>query len=634
MNRINILESRVFNRIAAGEVVERPASVVKELVENSIDAGAKNITIEIEGGGISKISVSDNGCGIFYDDLVSAFLPHATSKVKEVEDLESIKTLGFRGEALASIGAVSEVVLISKTADSEFGGRIEISGGNMGKPVQYGSADGTYITVSNLFFNIPARAKFLKKPKSEETQITDIVSRFILANPGICFKYIVDGKQVYLSTGRGREEALFAVYHKEGSQGTLPLDFDFGNIKISGFIGKPNFSKPNKTYQTLIVNGRYVVNSTVAAAIYNAYGDFLMKRQYPFYVIYLDLDFDSVDVNVHPNKLDVRFENGNLIYSKIFEAVNRTLFGITPIISHESEDIIKKIEQKTETQISFALRPQIERREEVLIGENAGANVKNLGEIVASKTENNLKSDEDLKVREIFSTLSSLSDGKSELHNSVSFGSKLFEELSNKYDSAQQSLDISNSPKIVGKVFETYLIIEYKDSMILVDQHAAHERILYDKFKAEIERKIVAKQDLLVPYILKTNHIESEFIESKIDVLAELGFDVEPFGNLSFKVSSTPFVFGEINIHEFFNEFLSNIKVSKAISKVEIIKDQIAQHACKSAVKGGDALSESEIVKLLSNISKEKIVLLCPHGRPVAIQITKSEIEKWFKRIV
>lgn len=632
MKRINILESRVFNRIAAGEVVERPASVIKELVENSIDAGAKNITIEIEGGGISKISVSDNGCGILFDDLVSAFLPHATSKVRDVEDLDSIKTLGFRGEALASIGAVSEVVLISKTADSNFGGRIEIAGGNIGKPLQYGSADGTYITVSNLFFNIPARAKFLKKPKSEETQITDIISRFILANPDICFKYIVEGKQVYLSTGRGREDALFAVYGKEGTQGSLALNYDFGDIKISGFIGKPTFSKPNKTYQTLIINGRYVVNSTVAAAVFNAYGDFLMKRQYPFFVLYLDLDFESVDVNVHPNKLDVRFENGNRIYSKIFEAINRTLFDITPIVSYESNLSEQKIEHKSKPSLSHVSNSETEKTDFVS-DEKSDAIRNNLINAENTKPES-LDSEESLRVREIFSTMSTLSNGKNELHNSVSFGSKLFEELSNKYDSSQQSIDIVDTPKIVGSVFDTYLIVEYKGSMILVDQHAAHERILYDKFMAEIEKKAVAKQDLLIPYILKINHVESEFLETKLNLLSQLGFDVEPFGNLSFKVSSIPFVFGEINIKTFFDEFLSNIKIAKTISKTEIIKEQIAQHACKSAVKGGDSLSKNEITKLLSNISKEKIVLLCPHGRPVAIQVTKSEIEKWFKRIV
>ena len=282
--RINCLEPRIFNKIAAGEVVERPASIVKELVENSIDAGANIITIKIENGGISKINITDNGCGIHFDDLKTAFLPHATSKIRDEDDLFGIQTLGFRGEALASIAAVSEVILISKEPTASIGGRIELSGGNIViPPVQEGCADGTDITIQNLFFNVPARAKFLKKPKTEEAEITALVARLILANPMVQIKYIIDGKIKYLSSGRGIKDALFVVHGKEAVENSVEIDSDYGYVKIYGYVGKPSISKPNRTYQTIIINNRVTENLTISSAIQNAFGEMLMKKQFPLF---------------------------------------------------------------------------------------------------------------------------------------------------------------------------------------------------------------------------------------------------------------------------------------------------------------------------------------------------------------
>ena len=329
MSKINILTKDIYNKIAAGEVVEKPASVVKELVENCIDAKATNITIEILDGGITQIKVSDNGCGIEYDDFDKVFLAHATSKVKTIEDLSSIGTLGFRGEALSSIASVSKVTLSSKTENSSEGYQVKVDGGEMGDIVPIGATTGTYIVISDLFFNIPARKKFLRKPKLEENDITNYVARLILANPNISIKYVADNKIIYHSFGTGLYDAIYTIYGKSIVDNILEFNFDRGDYKFSGYLGKPTFSKPNRTYQTLIINGRYVVNQTIATAVNRAYENFLMKGNFPFFVINLQIPLDKVDVNVHPNKLEVKFEDYNSIFGMVYSEVLDILYNLT-----------------------------------------------------------------------------------------------------------------------------------------------------------------------------------------------------------------------------------------------------------------------------------------------------------------
>ncbi|MEG1500238.1 MAG: DNA mismatch repair endonuclease MutL, partial [Clostridia bacterium] len=329
MNKINILSSEIFNRIAAGEVVERPASIVKELVENSIDAGANVISIEIAQGGIKKIKVSDNGCGIYSDDIKSAFLPHATSKIENLCDLESIKTLGFRGEALSSIASIAQVEMISKTKDSCVGTKIEVSGGEISDLTEVAMTYGTTITVNNIFFNVPARAKFIKKPKSEESEITNYVTRLILANPEIQFKYIVDNEtKIDYQSGSGLVHAIEILYGREIAKNLIPVQFENNDgIKLFGYVGRPEIAKSNRTYQTLIINGRYIINYMISAAIANAFSDYLMKGKFPFYVLNLEIPFEQVDINVHPSKLEAKFENSNAIFnlfsSVIFKALEK-----------------------------------------------------------------------------------------------------------------------------------------------------------------------------------------------------------------------------------------------------------------------------------------------------------------------
>ncbi len=657
--KINVLEPRIFNKIAAGEVVERPASIIKELVENSVDAGAKHITIEIENGGISKIRVIDDGCGIDFDDLQRAFLPHATSKIKEDSDLFEIKTLGFRGEALASIGAVSFVSLISKTKDSSTGGTIQISGGDMGVPTICGADNGTDITVQNLFYNVPARAKFLKKPKTEESEITDLVEKFILSNPTVSIKYIIDGKIRHISNGKGMMDAIYEVYGKNTLDNLLYFEQEYDDMRIYGFTSKPEFSKPNRTYQTIIINNRYIKNTTIQSAVTNAYGEVLMKKQFPFFVIYLDMDFSAVDVNVHPNKMEVRFENGNNIYPRVFELINKTINSIDYTRTYQSKqsetlvdslsvpDDIKNI---TIEENNFDINKfnidneklnKLWESEEVNISasSNTENNIGNLGN--GSKEVNKLDTTDQIisnlskkysgSSANIFTAME-LSSADDVLKNGISFGSKLL----NKMEAEQEEIDVSKnqSIRILGVLFKTYIVIEYQNSMLLVDQHAGHERILFDQMMESLKNQKLAIQQLLVPYVLDVNAVEENYILEHIEDLKTLGFDVEEFGDKTFKVSTVPYILEDVDFKEFFDEFLQDMKNPKVFSFAGSFRDKVASMACKAAVKGGDELSYSEVAKLIELFAENNTKLLCPHGRPVVIKVTENEIERWFKRIV
>ena len=647
--RINKLEPKIFNKIAAGEVVERPASIVKELVENSIDAGANMITIKIENGGIGKISIQDNGCGIHFDDLITAFLPHATSKIKDEDDLFGIQTLGFRGEALASIAAVSEVSLVSKEKDADMGGRIEISGGEVvTAPTKEGCADGTEITIQNLFFNVPARAKFLKKPKTEEAEITSLVSKLILANPMVQIKYMVDGKIKLLSTGKGMRDALFVVHGKEAVENVVEIDSDYGYIKIYGFIGTPAISKPNRTYQTILINNRVVENSTISASVQNAFGEMLMKKQFPLFVLYIDLDYSRVDVNVHPNKKEVRFENSSDIYIKVFEAINRKLGAL---------DHTRTIESSTKTEepdTNFQIKEQVfnyTKPAEVIVESETKENEIKIQEFKPSENIIHTHPDIDYsnpnrtsgvvidtkKTNAIFSAMDILNGSPDGMEDGVRVGSRLLEELTRRMEDGQQ-LSMTQvgdvSIKVIGVLFNTYIILEKENDMFLLDQHAGHERILFDRLNNQLKDKSVEVQRLLIPYVFNVNVEEEQFIETIAPNLDELGFVVEPFGNKTFRVLSVPYMLEGINLKEFFDDILSDIKSLQTLNMKDILKDSLASRACKSAVKAGDRLSESEIKKLIYMFGEGGNKLLCPHGRPVLIKVSKKEIEKWFKRIV
>ena len=650
MSKINILDQSVFNKIAAGEVVERPASVVKELLDNSIDAGAKNIQISIVEGGIKNITIKDDGSGIEPDDFDKVFVSHATSKIKTATDLENIGTLGFRGEALASIASISKVVLTSKIESETFARQTEIVGGEQSETTEIGGDNGTIISVNDIFFNVPARAKFLKKPKTETAEITNLIERYILCNPQIKFKYIVDEKEIYQSTGTNLFDAIYVVYGKTATDGIIKVDEQNKNsgIKVSGYIGLPTFSKPNRTYQTLAINGRYVVSQLVSTCVHNAYEHYLMKGQFPFFVLNLEIPLDKLDVNVHPNKMEVRFNNSNEIYGNVYSAVSSALFNADKITS-PADFITKYNEVKSGSSFSVNL---------VEPANESANNEQKVIEIKPTITPNQTKNFEELFKNSFVGSNATLAENNSSfLYNSqkntenlqnLGKNSTIFEQKQIFENEKSQQTVLNNTDgstktqeffetsdvKFVGQIFNLYLIIEKQDKVYLIDEHAGHERLLFDKFVKEVDSRAVIKQNLLAPYIFDVNRQEFDFIENNIEKLKMLGFEIEAFGEKTFSVSSIPAVLTNLDIKKFFDNVLADLTNMKSLKQSDLIVEKLMQHSCKCAVRAGKILSANEVNALIEQMKAEKMQLQCPHGRPVVVELTKTDVEKWFKRIV
>lgn len=666
MPEIKVLDSSIYNKISAGEVVERPASVVKELIENSIDAGAKNITIEIKDGGCEEIIITDDGCGIENQSVKTAFLSHATSKIKEVEDLEAILTLGFRGEALASIAAVAHVEMVTKTESDDVATKILIEGGEVKEFDRCSAPSGTKINVSHLFYNVPARKKFLKKSKLEEHDVTSVVQKLILANPNISFRYIADGKQMFYSTGKSLEDAIMAVYGLNTLENVLKIEGKVPDKHIYGYIGKPSFTKSNRTYQTLIVNNRIVNNMNVSIAVLKGYETHLMKGQFPFFVLFLDVDPEKVDVNVHPTKLEVRFEDNSLIFSFVYKSVSKTIMANQELYSL---DTLKTPFKKTGTITTdnFQNRSIFDRiNEELNIAppnknyfdeyeKNTNANhhpvtvteeeiddkkylVKNYKIDVYSKTDNTIVDTKDVKIKH---ELPNPSDRPLYHAFGIDDNIKNFQVQSGFYihklkdDSNQYDRMLAGGYKIAGKLFNTYLFIEHFDEVIIIDQHAAHERLLYDELLDYYSSRNRAYQPLVIPYILDVNAEEKAFIDKNLDQFINLGFIIEEFGSNAFKISQVPLIFnGNFNAKAYFDDVLASIdKEFKALDSLHF-NEYLMQKACKAAVKAGNDLSENEISHLIFEMKKNNTELFCPHGRPIAVKISKKDIEKWFKRVL
>lgn len=644
MAKINILDKKIYNRIAAGEVVERPYSVIKELIENAIDAGATDIDVTIEDGGKRLMRVSDNGCGISREDMPKAFLPHATSKISAVEDLDKILTLGFRGEALASIGSVSKATILSKPKDDEMGNIIVCEGGVIGDADVYPSDTGTTVSVENLFFNTPARAKFLKASKSEETDITNIITRLILSHPDIAFKYTSDGKVMLQSFGGGLDEAIIEIYGYNTITDCIPIETEKNGIKISGFIGKNYFTKPNRTYQTVILNGRYVVNNTIQSSMHNAYAAYLMKRQYPFYVLKIDMSPETVDVNVHPNKTDVRFIDNQVIYSTLYSVVTKVLDG--------SAAALEIVKPNNYVPIDEGSRPIIPQKPITPdeIGEAhcdrpfvSGFNEELLDQTIWGRYNKSKSAEKEGEFEKTFGVADSHDDesrelGGNKIDDIFAENKKYIAEMEAKKaaeeaeKARQEELKVEPEFKVIGQVLATYLILEKENDIYFIDQHAAHERLLYDKFIEEYKSGNVAEQTMLVPYIFRVNESESEFIIGKFPELRKAGFDISEYDVNEFAVYSVPVLLFDMDLKSFFDDLLSDISFKKE-TMPELIHDKIAMKACKAAIKSGKILSEDEIDALLKAM-KYNTALRCPHGRPVTVRISRTEIDKWFKRIV
>lgn len=643
MAKINILDKKIYNRIAAGEVVERPYSVIKELIENALDAGATEIDITIEDGGKRLMRVSDNGCGISREDLPKAFLPHATSKISTVEDLDKILTLGFRGEALASIGSVSKATILSKTKDDEMGNIITCEGGVIGDADVFPSDTGTSVSVENLFFNTPARAKFLKLGKSEETDITNIITRLILSHPEVAFKYTSDAKVMVQSFGGGLDEAIIEIYGYNTITDCIPIETEKNGIKISGFIGKSYFTKPNRTYQTVILNGRYVVNNTIQSSMHNAYAAYLMKRQYPFYVLKIDMSPEMVDVNVHPNKTDVRFIDNQVIYSTLYSVVTKVLDG--------SAAALEIVKPNGYISIDEGSKPIIPQRPITIdeIGDAhcdrpyvSGFTEEMLDQTIWGRYNKSKSEEKEEEFERTFGVADSHDDepqelGSNKIDDIFAENKKYIAEMEAKRaaeeaKAKQEELDVDPEFKVIGQVLATYLILEKENDIYFIDQHAAHERLLYDKFIEEYKTGKVVEQTMLVPYIFRVNESESEFIIGKFPELRKAGFDISEYDVNEFAVYSVPVLLFDMDLKSFFDDLLSDISFKKE-TMPELVHDKIAMKACKAAIKSGKILSEDEIEVLLKAM-KYNTALRCPHGRPVTVKISRTEIDKWFKRIV
>lgn len=658
MGKINLLSEMICNRIAAGEVIERPYSAVKELIENSIDAGATEIEICIERGGKDLIKVTDNGCGIEKDDMRAAFFPHATSKISELEDIDHIHTLGFRGEALATIASIACVELISAVEGKE-GNKVECDGEFIGKVSPAQAQRGTQISITKFFFNMPVRFKFMKSDKKEEADITNYVTYYILGYPEISFKYFVDGKLVLQSYGGGLEEAITQVYGANYLPNCFKISAERNDIKISGFISNQNFFKSNKTYQNVFLNGRHVVNPVIASAITNAYASYAMKRQYPFYVLFVDMPDDNVDVNVHPNKADVRFVNSSLVYGSIYKIISSILDGTV----NAADFVVNKDTLNNGAEAAKELKSaQMPYAAEYISTEKIYNT--DFSDVVGIEQFSKEKKAEDKrKINGENNDYSQYSDYEApdmkanpetdlplykyyapregqKNENTLSFCTGLnmpvfsgeAEEIKPRAKVEQEKISL-NQCKFRGSLFDTYLLYEIKDDIYIIDQHAAHERLIFDRLKAKFNERKLARQDMLVPYIFTVNNEEQQFLEENMDTIWQLGFCVEPFGSNSYRVYSTPADLPDINLKVFFDDLLSNVRDYKNITLTELLKDKIAQSACKAAVKGGEILTEQERDALFSMLDGN-MGLKCPHGRPVCVKLTKTELEKMFKRKV
>jgi len=603
MGQIRRLPKSVTDKIAAGEVVERPLSVVKELVENAIDAGASAISVSIVDGGIREIRVTDNGSGISEEDAPLVFEKHATSKIFSEQDLNYISTQGFRGEALSTIAAVANVEIRTKRRDEELGVILRASGGRIEGTVPAGLPDGTSVTVSNLFFNVPARLKFLKNEATEAAYVSDLMSRYVLAFPEISFHYISQGKNIYHSPGNGSlKDAIYCVYGADLLESIVHVSHETGDIRVDGFVSQPGVTMKNRRKGSMFVNRRFVRNTALHDMVKSAYGSMLVKGESPFYALNIFLPASAVDVNVHPNKLQVRFRDAAAVEYAIKEAVSqagRQVYGTVKL-----EDVPAEKRAAAPKAVVEMQAPPDVMQTSLFSG---------FARTVMKETLQPEPEDTEL----------------GGLSQAVSRPSAAAQVPEHEDSQPEEPLIVPYGERVIGSFADTYILVEQGDNLLIIDQHAAHERLLYDKF---ISGRFSASQPLLVPQVIRLSHAEKNLIDENLDVFASLGFDIEPFGELEYKVSAVPMLFYSAGIYEMVAAALEEI--SEKTDDVVIKRDRIIRAACRSAVKAGDKLSEEEILSLVDSFLRTSVIPTCPHGRPVISVLTKKQIEKSFKRVL
>ena len=647
MKKINVLDKHFAQLIAAGEVVERPASVVKELIENSVDSGATRITTEISHGGVSLIRITDNGSGIYRDDVKNAFLRHATSKIKDEKDLQNIVSLGFRGEALASICAVSETEVLTKTKDEDFGTKFSVVGGEPGEAEDAGVSDGTVISVKNLFFNVPARMKFLKKDITEANLCAAVVDKLALSHPEIAFRFINGGKETMRTAGDGKiSSAIYGVYGKEFFSGMIPCEYCYENIEISGYVSKPAFAKATRTSQNFFVNGRYVKSKLISTALEEAFKNSVMVGKFPYCVLYLKMPASSVDVNVHPTKTEVKFAGEKKVFDAVYYAVKTALMNDSGKMVLASEQITSAKDVSAvlhDTQKNLKENAKKEIPKSIFEEKN---NFKNFIFGMPEKPEkisdekNDFKSEtkgsvlEDFENRENFAHEPLESDKKNEETEEkpdLQGGFKKENDVLISETVQTEFLPKEENIKIIGEIFDCFIILQRDSEMILIDKHAAHERIIFEKMKSSGNH--FDSQKLLSPIVVNAEKSEYSAIIENLDLFAKIGYVIEDFGAGSVIVREIPMYLDTTEVSDSVAEiagYLSAHKKSLDTKKLDWLYDNIS---CRAAVKAGQKSSTEEIVALVKKLTENPDIQHCPHGRPIFVSLDKKFIEKQFGRI-
>ena len=646
MPEITLLSQETIDKIAAGEVVERPSSVVKELVENAIDAKATAVTVEIKEGGISFIRITDNGCGIERAQVPLAFLRHSTSKIKSVEDLMSITSLGFRGEALSSISAVSQVELITKTYGELTGTRYVIEGSREKENEEIGAPEGTTFIVRNLFYNTPARRKFLKTAQTEGNYINDLMERLALSHPGVSFKFINNGQTKMHTSGNSREkDMIYHIYGRDITAGLLEIDHKNEYFHVRGFIGKPLISRGNRNFENYFINGRYIKSALLSKSIEEAYKGFLMQHQYPFCVLYFSMDTDLLDVNVHPTKMELRFSNNEAIYKTLFEIIRGALThkDFIPEVPVQEEKV-----QKREN-IKVPLPEPFERRGIETVPQKEAAPPENLSVFNSLLPKKETITTEQSTDRVSETNTYTVSKSVPQPIPAGKTTASLPEETASvppepKVTYEQQELiavskgfltkDAKKKHKIIGQLFDTYWMVEYEDKLFIIDQHAAHEKVLYEKTMKKVREKTFSSQTLSPPIILTLSLEEIEMLEKYREQINAFGYEIEPFGGKEYAVTAIPADFTGIDTKAMFLEMLDDFANINGNDSPNAIMEKVASMSCKAAIKGNQHISRPEAERLIDELLELENPYNCPHGRPTIISMTKYEIEKKFKRIV
>lgn len=664
MPQIQVLDQITIDKIAAGEVIERPASIVKELVENSIDAKAASVTVEIQDGGISLIRVTDNGSGIEREDIRNAFLRHSTSKIRKVEDLAHIASLGFRGEALSSISAVTRTELITKTKEDTFGTRYVIEGGVEQSLEDTGAPDGTTFLVRQLFYNVPARRKFLKTPMTEAGHVQDLLMRLAFSHPEVSFTFINNGQTKMRTSGNGKlKDVIYSIYGREAAANLIELDYSMGGLMMKGYLGKPMITRGNRNFENYFVNGRYVKNAMLSKAIEDAYKDFLMQHKFPFVVIHFQVDGEKIDVNVHPTKMEMRFQRQQDVYNIVYEGVHRTL--LEPELIPQVEAPAPKVISQPKSESPFLLKPKTapqpmekkpeekeephdeayfmkKMKERVLSyhQRNSSAEVAKKEQIFRPQAQAERIKDALARAKEVEKQPQKQAEEQPELirETPVYETKPVTEEKAEQLNLFEEHLlkrEKKAEYKLIGQVFETYWLVEFENSLYIIDQHAAHERVLYERTLKEMKNREFTAQYLSPPIILSLSMQEAQVLNENMDRFTRIGFEIEPFGGEEYAVRAIPDNLFGIAKKELLLEMLDDLADGISTSMTpELIDEKVASMSCKAAVKGNNRLSAQEADALIGELLLLENPYHCPHGRPTIIAMTQRELEKKFKRIV